>query len=229
MAIDIPLLAAVVAGLTLIALVLYWQLVIAEGAYLGRTVVRVLYDRFAPRYDAVKGFNPVSDALALAAPVLRHDPSGEVLDVATGTGRLPAALLLQPGFRGRIIALDDSPRMLAVARRKLADHGERITFVQGDACAMRFEPGRFATAACLEAFEFMRDPDACLRAMYAALRPGGMLLLSNRIGPDAWKLPGRVVPTERFVARLAALGCERIERHDWLVDYDLIIAHKPQP
>jgi SAM-dependent methyltransferase len=223
------LLVAVTAlsGLTLIALLLYWQLVVAEGAYLGRAVVRFLYNRFAPRYDVVKEFNPASDAFALAMPVLRHNRAGELLDVATGTGRLPAALLAQPLFSGRIVALDDSPRMLAIARAKLAAYGDRVTFVLDDACAMGFEPERFTTAACLEAFEFMREPDACLRAMFAALRPGGLLLLSNRIGPDAWKLPGRAMPTERFIARLAGLGCERIERHDWLVDYDLITAYKP--
>jgi ubiquinone/menaquinone biosynthesis C-methylase UbiE len=217
----------IAAGLALLAAFLYWHLVIAEGAYLGRAVVRFLYDRFAPRYDAVKEFNPSSDALALAAPVLRHDRNGEVLDVATGTGRLPAALLAQPKFSGRIVALDDSSRMLNIARQKLSGYGERVDFVQGDACAMRFEPGRFSTAACLEALEFMRDPDACLRAMFHALRPGGLLLVSNRIGPDAWKLPGRAIPTTRFAGRLAALGFERIETHSWLVDYDLLTAHRP--
>jgi ubiquinone/menaquinone biosynthesis C-methylase UbiE len=219
---------SVILAAVLLGIIAYWQLVVAEGAYLGRGVVRLLYDWFAPKYDAAKGFDPFTDAILLAEPVLRYCPNGEILDVATGTGRFPDALFFQARFTGRIIALDDSPRMLAVAREKLAPYAQRITFLHGNACAMNFESGRFDAAACLEAFEFMPDADAALRAMLHALKPGGLLLVSNRIGPDAWKMPGRTQPTARFVEKLVRLGCVDITVHAWLVDYDLITArHQP--
>ena len=91
-------------GLGLIAVggLLYWQLGIAEGAYLGRRVVVWLYDRFASRYEAVKAYDTGWERDTLAAPVvtfLKRRPGGSnatspiVLDVATGTGRFAAALL----------------------------------------------------------------------------------------------------------------------------------------
>jgi hypothetical protein len=91
-------------GLTIFAALAYWQLIIAEGAYLGQQVVTLLYDLTAQRYDAIKRFSPDMEALFLGEPltqVLRHVEEPLVLDIATGTGRLPIALLTQRSFRGR--------------------------------------------------------------------------------------------------------------------------------
>lgn len=227
-----------VALIALLAAVLYWQLVVAEGAYLGTRVVALLYDWFAPRYDRVKQYDKASDAIMLAAPILQHlkrnphlPSPGEravVLDVATGTGRLPEALLLQPRFMGRIVALDASGRMLALAQHKLAAHADagRITFVEHDAQRLPFDDGAFEVVTCLEALEFMRDWRAAVREMLRVLRPGGLLMISNRIGPDAWKLPGRTAPTGEFIAWLSEIGVRHAERRAWLIDYDLVMGTK---
>ncbi|MDH4208368.1 MAG: hypothetical protein OEV76_05805, partial [Anaerolineae bacterium] len=85
--------------------VAYWLVVLTEGAYLGSRAVRFLYDWGAASYDRVKQFDPVDDAQSLALPLLRELRGVErplVLDVATGTGRLPRALRRNLGFQGRI-------------------------------------------------------------------------------------------------------------------------------
>jgi len=226
------LLGAVAAAL--IGLVLYWQLVVAEGAYLGTRVVAWLYDRFAPHYDRVKQYDKTSDATMLAAPVLRHladsltgqNATAVILDVGTGTGRLPDALLGQERFSGHVIALDASGRMLDLARAKLARHAGRVTFLQHDAQRLPFNPHTFDAVACLEALEFMRNWRGAVREMLRVLKPGGLLMLSNRIGPDAWKLPGRALPTEAFADWLRALGLQDVRCCPWLVDYDLVTGVK---
>ncbi len=122
-------------AIILLGVVLYWQLAIAEGAYLGRTVVMWLYDWFAPRYDNVKQFRPALDTVMLAMPIMKHlnqrtGAAGaipQVLDVATGTGRMPQTLLVQKNFTGNITALDLSERMLAIGRAKLSAYADRIT------------------------------------------------------------------------------------------------------
>jgi ubiquinone/menaquinone biosynthesis C-methylase UbiE len=205
-----------------IGAVAYWQLVVAEGAYLGRRIVTFLYDRFAPRYDGVKQFNPLSDALLLAAPVLEHNRNARVLDVATGTGRLPMALLLQPAFTGSVDALDASGAMLKIARSKLQAYGERVRFWQRDALALPFPDAHFDVVTCLEALEFMPDWRAAARELLRVLKPDGLILISNRVGPDAWKLPGRTLPTPRFINELAALGVTDLQSEEWLEDYDLV-------
>lgn len=224
----------------LAGLFVYWQLVVAEGAYLGTRVVALLYDWFAPRYDRVKQYDKAEDALLLAEPILRHlrnsphpqplPPSGwrgvNVLDVATGTGRLPDALLLQPKFTGHIVALDASAGMLALAKEKLGQHGERIEFIQHDAHTLPYPDASFDVVTCLEALEFMRDGRSAVHEMLRVLKPGGLLMLSNRIGPDVWKLPGRVVSTPAFCDWLRDAGVKRVERRAWLVDYDLVTGIK---
>lgn len=217
--------------LALLGLFLYWQLVVAEGAYLGPRVVALLYDWFAPRYDAVKEFDPAYDAIMLAAPVLTHLRQGNiaaprVLDVGSGTGRLPAALFAQPKFDGQIVAVDLSPKMLDLAKANLAPYVHRITFLLHDAQRLPFDDNHFDVVTSLEALEFFAHPQLAVREMLRVLKPGGLLMLSNRIGPDLWKLPGRAMPTPKFVAQLAALGARQIQPDTWLIDYDLVRATK---
>jgi ubiquinone/menaquinone biosynthesis C-methylase UbiE len=232
----VVILTAVVIAVAAIGIFLYWQLAVAEGAYLGRRVVALLYDWFAPRYDRVKDFDPASDAVMLALPIMQHlarqpremRESAALLDVATGTGRLPHTLLTQTRFRGRVVALDLSSRMLARAQAKLAAHADRITWLQHDAQQLPFDDGAFEVVTCLEALEFFPQPMQAVREMARVLKRGGLLMVSNRIGPDAWKLPGRALPTPGFAEQLRATGLTQIEVQRWLVDYDLVLAVKPE-
>jgi SAM-dependent methyltransferase len=211
----------------LIAALLYWLLVVAEGAYLGRRVVVFLYDRFASRYDAVKQYDASSDAFHLAAPILAHDRAGRVLDVATGTGRLAASLISIRSFHGSIDAVDASAAMLRIAQPKFAAT-DRVRLHRADAANLPFAADAYACVTCLEALEFMPDRRAVIAELLRVLRPGGLLIVSNRIGPDAWKLPGRAVTSAHLAHELAALGAPGARRRDWLVDYDLLMAQKSE-
>ena len=86
-------------GLLLLALFLYWAFVTTEGAYLGARVVAWTYDLTARRYDNIKKFNRREDVWFLAQPMLLALNGVDcplILDVATGTGRLPDALFQHP-------------------------------------------------------------------------------------------------------------------------------------
>jgi len=87
-------------GLALIALIIiglgWWLLIESEGVYLGRRVVIWLYDLYAGRYDDIKHFRQDYDHLFLAQPLMQRIAPNRaplVLDVASGTARLPLALL----------------------------------------------------------------------------------------------------------------------------------------
>ena len=124
-------------ALLLLGLLLYWQLIIAEGAYLGAPLVALLYDWTAERYNKIKDFDEDLERLTLGIPLanrLSRQPEGLVLDVATGTGRVPLALLRQPDYRGRIIALDRASKMLQVAIRETAPF---FNWKPGDASCRR--------------------------------------------------------------------------------------------
>jgi ubiquinone/menaquinone biosynthesis C-methylase UbiE len=219
----------VVVGFVLVMALLYWQLVIAEGAYLGRKVVARLYDWAAKSYDRIKQFEKRYERFFLGEPLSRaltQIPGALVLDVATGTARLPRILFEQAEFQGRIIGLDYSRKMLQEAARMTQPWAERITFVWKDASKLPFPDDTFEAVTCLEALEFMPEIEQTVEELVRVLRPGGILLTSNRIGKLAPFLPGRTYDKASFEAMLRAHGLEMIRTRVWQEDYDLVWALK---
>ena len=222
----------IVTGLMALVALLYWLLVATEGTYLGARVVTQLYDLTASGYDKIKDLHYVDEVRYLGLPLveaLANVPLPRVLDVAAGTGRLPLALLRTRELEGRIVAVDRSSRMLIEARATLSDCDGVVTLVQGDAEALSFGDSAFDCVTCVEALEFMGNPAATLREMVRVLRPGGVFLLSNRVGTDAWLFPGRLCGRGQLERCLSALGLEDIETQPWQVHYDLIWSRKPLP
>ncbi|HVO42863.1 MAG TPA: methyltransferase domain-containing protein [Aggregatilineales bacterium] len=220
-------LAILVGGLALIAL-LWWLLITTEGVYLGPRVVVWLYDVYARRYDRIKQFDPVWEEETLAKPILRalrYVATPLVLDVATGTGRLPLALIEQPAFHGHIVGLDYSQKMLAVAAEKLCAAGVDLIYQSADRLPLPDETVDAIT--CLEALEFTPNPDTVIAEMIRVLRPGGFLLVSNRIGVQGRMMPGKT----RSSVETGVLLRDRFELVDvaitrWLANYDLIRGFK---
>ncbi len=216
--------------LLLAAAVAYWLFILTEGAYLGKRVVIALYDWGASSYDRIKNVHPSDDAAFLAQPLLaalKGVQSPLVLDVATGTGRLPLALLRQWGYRGRVVGLDLSRHMLDIAQRRTHAQRHRIGLVAQNAVALPFPNERFDAVTCIEALEFLPDPQAALTEMVRVLRSGGELLVSNRVGTDALFFPGRAHRPRTLEDKLRALGLVGAQTQRWQVHYDLVQAHKP--
>ncbi len=216
-------------GLVLLGLLFYWQLIIAEGAYLGPRIVTLMYDWSARVYERIKQYNVGDEQWFLGLPLARAlelIPAPLVLDVATGTGRLPRALLRQPPFGGRIIGLDLSRSMLREAVRRTVQFADRLTYLWQDACNLPFDDDTFDAVTCLEALEFTPDPRAVLAELVRVLRPGGALLVTNRIGPDSKFLPGRAFSRDTFERLLSEFPLEQVKVQTWQVDYDLAWAVK---
>ncbi|MBN1813122.1 MAG: methyltransferase domain-containing protein [Anaerolineae bacterium] len=216
-------------GLVVLGLLAYWQLVIAEGTYLGPRIVALMYDWSAKAYERIKQYNPGDEQWFLGLPLARSlelIPAPLVLDVATGTGRLPRALLRQPPFEGRVIGLDLARRMLTQAVDRTAQFADRLTYIWQDARNLPFDDDTFDAVTCLEALEFTPDPREVLAELVRVLRPGGVLLTTNRVGRDAKLLPGRAFPREEFEDTLHQFPLEDIKVQSWQMDYDLIWAIK---
>jgi SAM-dependent methyltransferase len=220
------ILALILGSLALVA-VIYWQLVIAEGAYLGAAVVAKTYDWVAKRYDGIKRFNPRDETWFVAGPVLvglAGVKNPLVLDVATGTGRVPLALL-RTHYLGRIVGLDLSLAMLRQARANLQPYGQ-VHLLHDDASKLPFADDSFDAVTCLESLEFFPAPLKALAEMVRVLAPGGVLFVTNRVGIAAPLLPGKAIPRPRFEEELAALPLRDIKVQRWQVNYDLAFARK---
>jgi ubiquinone/menaquinone biosynthesis C-methylase UbiE len=224
-------LVVVALGVAALAALAYWAYVITEGAYFGSRLVTLLYDRDADRYDEIKGYLPEEEHLHLVAPLRRRlgDPRARVLDVATGTARLPLALLADVGYTGEVVGLDLSPGMLRRAWMKVGGWSPRVHLVCAAAAPLPFADGAFDAVLSLEALEFTRRPGATLREMARVLRPGGVFAVTNRVGWEALLMPGRAFRRPSFEADLRGLGLTDVETTRWQTYYDLVWARKPVP
>jgi ubiquinone/menaquinone biosynthesis C-methylase UbiE len=215
------------------SLVMYWLFVVTEGVYLGRKMVVWLYDITAKKYDGIKQFDAEHEQRTIVEPLL-DELTGEepywILDVATGTGRVPALLLDSPKFTGKIVGLDAAGKMLALASAKLnrlsGDQSQRTELVQQVAEALPFSENSFSAVTCLEALEFFPSDVNALREMVRVLQPGGLLMTTRRCGYEARLFIGRYRSSEEFEKLLGSLGLIEITRYPWQVNYDLVTARK---
>jgi ubiquinone/menaquinone biosynthesis C-methylase UbiE len=217
-----------VAGAVGLGALIYWQLIVAEGTYLGPRVVAKTYDWISRRYDAIKQFHTRDESWFVAAPLLGELAGVKhplILDVATGTGRLPLDLLREH-FVGQIVGLDLSTGMLRQARTKLEVYEEQVSLIWQDASHLPFEDDTFDAVTSLESLEFLPQPRAALAEMVRVLAPGGVLFLTNRVGREARFLPGRAIPRTAFRQALRDLRLSGIQVRPWQVAYDLVLARK---
>jgi ubiquinone/menaquinone biosynthesis C-methylase UbiE len=210
---------------------LYWfvdrEIYFYEGTRLGPRVQGWLYDRWAKKYDAGKQESLARDADMLARPAieaLRGIPNSLVLDLATGTGRLPFALLTEPDFTGTVTAIDVSQGMLNEAARKLAAYAERVTLKQVVGFPLPYPDESFDMVSCMEALEVMPEMETPLRELYRVLKPGGFLLTSR--GTEASGRREKVVSAEQFRVKLEAMGFEQVEIVHWWKWFDRVSARK---
>jgi ubiquinone/menaquinone biosynthesis C-methylase UbiE len=217
-----------VAGLLLMGL-LIWLLIITEAAYLGARAVAWLYNLYSRRYDGVKSFEPGYEEAFLGRPMryaIGRRSRPLVLDVATGTGRIPGLLLRDRGFGGKIFALDFARQMLQVGAERLAGHEGQLAWVWQNAMDLPFPDGHFDLVTCIEALEFMPDPGRVLAEMVRVMQPGGWLLTTRRRGWQSWLFPGKAWTKEELLANLYVLGLRDLRIQPWQVDYDLVWATK---
>jgi len=161
----------------------------------------VLGQTWAERQDEIERIVERLGTLALDAADAR--PGERVLDVGCGGGTTTFALARQVGPTGRVLGVDVSQPLLAVARRRVAaDPLPQLSFVEGDAAHAALPDGldllfsRFGVM-------FFADPVAALAHLRASLRPGGrVLFLCWRTPRDN---PWAMTP---LLAARAALGVE---------------------
>lgn len=217
------LLAGLLVGLAL----LYWELILCEGAHLGPGVVGGLYDLVAPRYDVhIKKFDPgVEDdflGLPLVATLIETEAEApRVLDVGAGTGRVARALLRQTAFAGAVINLERAPQMLRHGQAATDLWPGRARWLRGAAGRLPFPDNTFDLVTCLEVLEFLPDARAALAECVRVLKPGGWLVITNRVGWIAPLILGKTFSRPAFRQLLESLPMASVQVCPWQVEYDL--------
>ena len=149
-----------------------------------RTHARELFAPLGPNYDRVGAtLSFGQDPRWRRTMVSRVPPDGgTVLDVATGTG-LVAERLLADGHR--VTGLDQSPDMLAVARRRF---GDRVELVEASATDIPFADASFDHLTFTYLLRYVDDPAATLAELARVVRPGGTIAsLEFCVPRGAWR------------------------------------------
>lgn len=108
-----------------------------------------------------------------------------VLDVASGTGEPALELARRVGPEGAVLGTDLVEPMLAFAREKAtAAHLFNVEFRRVDGEALDERPASFSAATIRWGLMFMPDPIACLRRCFAALEPGGRVVVACWAEPE---------------------------------------------
>ncbi len=135
-----------------------------------------MLDRSIPGYRQV---------IAMTGAILTRflKPGDTVYDLGCSTGTTLVELAShrrQPGLK--YIGLDNSPAMLAKARRKAEEAGltDRIDFREADITTARLEPAGAVIMNYTLQFIAPAQRQDFLTRLHQALRPGGVLILSEK-------------------------------------------------
>ncbi|MHC1559885.1 class I SAM-dependent methyltransferase [Actinomycetospora sp. C-140] len=127
----------------------------------------------------------------LALTHLALGPGAAVLDLGCGSGAALPTLSAAVGPAGRVVGIDNSPKMLARAEAVVRGHGlENVELRHADATRAEIEHGAFDAVYACSSISAMPDVPGALAAVRTALRPGGRLFVFDmRLVPRGWSMP----------------------------------------
>jgi demethylmenaquinone methyltransferase/2-methoxy-6-polyprenyl-1,4-benzoquinol methylase len=142
--------------------------------------VRRVFDSVAERYDVMNdlmslGLHRYWKVFAIS--VARPKPGERVLDVASGSGDLAAALARRVGAEGEVWATDINRKMLERGRDRLLDQGALAPAVQCDAERLPFPAAYFDCVTVAFGLRNMTRKEVALAEMARVLKPGGRLVV----------------------------------------------------
>jgi demethylmenaquinone methyltransferase / 2-methoxy-6-polyprenyl-1,4-benzoquinol methylase len=156
-------------------------------------------DLFAPlgptydRYAQLLSFGQDARWRSFLVGVTVAGPADTVLDVATGTGTVALELIRKKGCR--VIGLDQSADMLAVARERVPS---QVELVHADADHLPFSDASFDALTFTYLLRYVDDPAVTVTELARVVRPGGTIaglefgLPANAAVRGAWEAYVRV-------------------------------------
>ncbi|HEX9410774.1 MAG TPA: class I SAM-dependent methyltransferase [Actinomycetota bacterium] len=140
-------------------------------------IKRRVYAKEAPKYDREADFVERRLFGTEHRGWACSKATGDTLEVAIGTGlnlgHYPTDV--------RLIGLDLSPEMLALAETRAKEMGRTIGLTEGDAQDLPFADGSFDTVVCTYALCSVPDDARAISEMHRVLKPGGRLILVDHI------------------------------------------------
>lgn len=168
----------------------------------------------AAQWDAIRSLHlPEAEVERAMLALLRDAPLGRMLDIGTGTGRM---VELFGASAQSIIAIDNSPEMLRLARAKLLESEtvggtnlvQKTELKQGDFNNLPVANGTVDSAILHQVLHFAQHPEAVLVEVSRVLKSSGIVVIADFAAHDREDLR-----TEHAHARL---GFSDASMQHWL-------------
>lgn len=185
------------------------------------------YRELAPGYDAscwaVAGMR--RRAIELLAPA-----EGEVVfDIACGTGPMLPDLARRVGPRGRVVGIEQSPEMLALARERVRREGVDRTVTLVEAAAEDVELEMRADALLFFYTHDVLQSQVALERLFRIAHPGSrVVVVGARFLPWWWGAPlniWTVLRTRRYLTTYRGLGRPWRHLERYCPDFGLVASH----
>jgi SAM-dependent methyltransferase len=161
----------------------------------------------------------------LVAELAGVGPGDRVVDVGSGPGRF----LREAAERGATaVGVEPSGQMRRVAGwRTPRSLGDRVRVVEGTAEQLPLEDGAATVVCAVASFHHWADPEAGLAEASRVLRPGGRLLIAERLArPRGW-LQGHALTWEQgqdLVAQVERAGFAEVTAGRHTLGRDRVLA-----
>ncbi|MBN1279412.1 MAG: bifunctional demethylmenaquinone methyltransferase/2-methoxy-6-polyprenyl-1,4-benzoquinol methylase UbiE [Chlorobium sp.] len=183
-----------------------------------RSSIRNMFDEVAPTYDFLNHLLSLgidnywrARATAEAKKLLTGISSPGILDVATGTGDLAASMAKISG--ARVTALDLSPEMLVIARKKYPN----ITFHEGYAEKLPFETASFDIVSAGFGVRNFENLDQGMQEFCRVLKPGAhAIIIEPMIPRNTLVKKLYLIYFKKVLPKIAALFSKSTFAYDYL-------------
>jgi len=142
----------------------------------GRRYAPVMGYQGAPWLE--RGERDEEEAPDVALNVLKIPKGASVADIGAGSGFMTVRLAARVGPTGRVFANDVQPQMLNILARRLSNSKiTNVTLIEGTIDDPKLPPASVDLEIMVDVYHELSQPQAMLRHLREALKPGGRLVL----------------------------------------------------
>lgn len=151
--------------------------------------VQAIFNRLAPMYDELNqslsfGLHRVWKLMTVKWCQPKAGDLG--LDVCCGTGDLAQLLAQRVGKTGKVIGLDFSAELLAIAKQRAIQNTPHLPleWIEGDALDLPFDAQTFDCATMGYGLRNVIDIPQCLKELYRVLKPNAKVAILDFHRPN---------------------------------------------
>ncbi len=195
-------------------------ILLTEGRYLGKQLVRWSYNRRSMAFE-------VRNDWKLWEHIIKRlgiNQAEELLDLGTQTGHLPRLVARKRDFKGHVVGIDWSEEMIIEARRQVELEGtsSHVNFLCRDVQnSLPFSDDTFTVVTCVTGLiNGLKKPEALFKEIQRVLKIDGRVAF--RFEPHPLR-PTSIRSTSWFTSRLEPLGFSQTDTIPWTQSYKILV------